>query len=56
MRRIVPRAASEFVYARVAAWTVCVAGREGFEEFGCEGGLEEECGGFLPGWVRAFFP
>jgi hypothetical protein len=54
--RIVPRAVSESVYARVAARTVCVACREGFEELGCEGGLEEERGRFLPGRVRAFFP
>jgi hypothetical protein len=56
VRRIVPRAVSELVYARVAARTVCVARREGFEEFGREGGLEEERGGFLPGRVRALFP
>lgn len=56
MGRIVPRAMSELVYARVAARTVGVARREGFEEFGCERGLEEECGRFLPGWMRAFFP
>lgn len=56
MGRIVPRAVSELVYARVAARTVCVARREGFEEFGREGGLEEERAGFLPGRVRAFFP
>ena len=54
--RIVPRAVSELVYARVAARTVRVARREGFEELGREGGFEEECGRFLPGWVRAFFP
>jgi hypothetical protein len=56
VRRIVPRAAPELVYARVAARTVCVTRREGFEEFGREGGLQEERGGFLPGWVCAFFP
>lgn len=42
VRRIVPRAVSEFVYARVAARTVCVARRERFEDLGCEGGLEQE--------------
>lgn len=56
MRRVVPRAASELVYARVAARTVCVARREGFEEFGREGGFEEKRGGFLPGGVRALLP
>ena len=56
MGRIVPRAVSEFVYARVAAWTLRVAFREGLEEFGRERGLEEERGGLFPGWVRAFLP
>jgi hypothetical protein len=56
VRRIVARAMAELVYARVAARALRVARREGVEELGCQGGLEEEARGFFPGWERAFFP
>jgi len=56
VRRIVARAVAELVYARVAARAVRVARRERFEDFGREGGLEEEARGFFPGWVRPFLP
>jgi len=56
VRGIVPGPMSELVYARVPPWALGVARREGFEELGCERGLEEEPGGFFPGGVRAFLP
>lgn len=54
MRRIVAWTVTELVYARVATRALRVARRERFEDFGGEGGLEEEARGFFPGWVRAF--
>ena len=56
VRRVVPRTASELVYARVAARTPRVARREGLEELGRERRFEQEGGGPFPGWVRAFLP
>jgi len=47
---------SELVYARVPSRALRVARREGIEEFGCEGALEEEGGGLFPGGVRPSFP
>ena len=56
VRRIVSRAMAELVYARVAARALRVARREGVEELGRQGGLEEETRGLFPGWERALFP
>jgi hypothetical protein len=55
VRRVVALALAKLVYARVAARAVGVARCEGVEDFGRQGGLEKEGGGFLPGWVRAAF-
>ena len=54
VRRVVPRAVAELMYARVTAWALRVARRERLEDLGREGGLEEEACGFFPRGVRAF--
>ena len=56
VRRVVPRAVAELVDARVTPRTPGVARRERFEDFGREGGLQQEARGLFPGGVRALLP
>ena len=53
VRRIVPLPVAELVDARVPAWPRGVARSERLEDFGREGGLQQESRGLLKGGVRA---